>query len=532
MGGATLHTGYRRAPFAAVAFAVGLLQTSCIVLPARIASGVKGVVVDAASGELIADALVVVRFDGRFGDVLPDREVLGHREARSDARGRFRVRSLVRPGLSAWPLYKTDARVVSVFKAGYRCAKPIAVRRDGEVKIPLERALDAGDQRESCRPVPANRGEAEDYMTAWRGLFPAERRARNDENERQLARLLEARAALGFGENCRGPVSDLALARDGLRAGYSVVPEGPEIHLVEFAPDRPRSQQQIGRDEGSPARRLAWTSAGHLVLWEPAADTYRFASPSIFGSNRFEIVWKAPRSRGAPPAALGSGATRVENEGRPLHSLLEPADLNDEGDSRWFGRTFSLERSLDPATGLARDRLAVVRENGTRYKIPLPGEACGPHGRFGRPHYRITASGDAGIDLRFVDGGCHAVQIDLETGAWEKIDESSDTAVCSDTRSVPASHFTTALRGYVREVQVARTAAGGDSVASYALIIGPDGSTHVETRNYLGEPVSAAVPDFPLATPLRRIDVSLVGSVSETWPAPPPVPARVEQDPL
>jgi hypothetical protein len=79
---------------------------------------------------------------------------------------------------------------------------------------------------------------------------------------------------------------------------------------------------------------------------------------------------------------------------------------------------------------------------------------------------------------------------------------------------------------------VARTAAGGDSVASYALIIGPDGSTHAETRNYLGEPVSAAVPDFPLATPLRRIDVSLVGSTSETWPAPPPVPAPVEQDPL
>jgi hypothetical protein len=532
MGGATLRIGHARALVAALAFALALFQTSCVVLPVRIASGVEGVVVDAVSGRSVADALVVVRFDGRYGDVLPDREVLGHREARTDARGGFRIGSLVRPGVSAWPFFKTDARVVAVLKEGYRCAKPVSIRIEGVVKIPLQPALDDDDQRESCRPVSANPGEAESYMTAWRALFPEKQKAEDAESERQIARILEARSVLGFGENCEGPVIDLALAPDGLRAGYVAVTERPEVRIVDLAPRGSLTSELVMHDESSPPRRLAWTSAGDLVLWEPSADAHHSVSPSIFGSDRFEVVWKPSHRRVPPPAAPSFRARRVKTDSRPQHSPLDPADLNDEADTRWLGRTFSLNRTLDPETGLARDLLAVVREDGSRYEIPLPGEACGPHGRFGRPHYRITAAENAGIDLRFVDGACHAVLIDLETGVWARLDESSEPALCSSARNVPASHFNIALRSYAREVQLARTAAGGDPAASYAVILEPDGTTLVETRSHAGEAVSTPVSDFPLTTPLRRINVSLVGRVYKAPPAPPPVRGVNDLDPL
>ena len=62
-----------------------LLLTSCVVLPVRIGPAVDGQVVDQASGKPVADALVVVRFDGRYDDVLPDRDLIGHQEARTDA---------------------------------------------------------------------------------------------------------------------------------------------------------------------------------------------------------------------------------------------------------------------------------------------------------------------------------------------------------------------------------------------------------------------------------------------------------------
>jgi hypothetical protein len=532
MDGATLRIGHGRAPIAALVFALALFQTSCVILPVRIAPGIEGVVVDAVSGSGVADALVVVRFDGRYGDVLPDRQVLGHREARSDGQGAFQVDSLVRPGVSAWPFFKTDARVVAVLKEGYRCATPVSIRTKDVVKIPLQPALDDNDQRDSCRPVSANPGEAESYMTAWRALFPEKQRAEDAESERQIARILEARAVLGFGENCEGPVIDLALSPDGLRAGYVAVREKPEVHIVDLASEGSLASDLVTQDESSPPRRLAWTSAGDLVLWEPSADAHRSVSLSIFGSDRFEVVWKPPQRRVQPPASQIFRASRVKIDSRPQHSPLDPSDLNDEADTRWLGRSFSLNRTLDPSTGLGRDLIAVVRENGSRYEVPLPGEACGPHGRFGRPHYRITAAENAGVDLRFVDGACRALLIDLETGAWAKLDESYEPASCNSERNVPASHFNIALRSYAREVQLARTAAGGDPAASYALILEPDGTTLVETRSHAGEAVSTPVSKFPLTTPLRRINVSIVGGVYKAPPAPPPVPAVDDLDPL
>ena len=44
---------------------------------------VAGRVIDAKSGAPVAGAIVVVRYDARYDDLLPDRDVLGYRELRS-----------------------------------------------------------------------------------------------------------------------------------------------------------------------------------------------------------------------------------------------------------------------------------------------------------------------------------------------------------------------------------------------------------------------------------------------------------------
>lgn len=532
MRGAAGRIHQERALLAALAVSALLFQTSCAVLPVKVAPGSSGVVVDADTGVPIADALVVVRYDGRHGDVLPDREVLGHREVRSDARGQFSVDSLVRAGLSVWPVYKTEVRVVAVFKDGYRCARPAANRRGGPIRVRMHAALDADDQRASCSPVPANPGEADEYLGAWRGLFPDTDPLAEPDSERQLVRVVETRSALGYGENCQGPVFDLALAPNGQRASYVVAPDVPEVRIVEFSAAGPRRSDFVVRDESWPPRRLAWTSTGDLVLWEPSADTQRSVSPSIFGSDRFEVVWRAPNRRVAPPAAPSFQATRVKTSSAVQHSPLDPADLNDEGDARWSGRSFSVKRTIDAKTGLASESLHMVRADGSANAIALPGESCGPLGRFGRPHYRITADGRSGIDLRFIDGGCHAIAIDFESGAWTRLDATSDIAVCNESRSVPASAFNAALQSYAREVEKIRVSAGADPVASYALVIAKDGSTRIETRNHMGEAITAAAPDFPIETPLRRIDVSLLGSVYAPLGSTPAVPEARGLEPL
>ena len=78
--------------------ALSLLLGSCLISPVRYAPTVDAKVVDAVSGEPLEGALVVVRYDGRYDDLLPDREVLGHVEARSDARGRVRLGPLFKAG--------------------------------------------------------------------------------------------------------------------------------------------------------------------------------------------------------------------------------------------------------------------------------------------------------------------------------------------------------------------------------------------------------------------------------------------------
>ena len=386
-----MHGGEERAPrvrgagfLAAAALAAGLLLlTSCVVLPVRTAPAVDGLVVDQASGQPVPGALVVVRFDGRYDDVLPDRDLIGHQEARSDASGRFRMERLVRAGLSAWPHFKTEARVVGVMRAGYRCAAPQAVPESGPVRIELTPALDELDRRESCRPVTGGRGEVTAYMDAWRALFADAGAQAPSESDRQVERLLAARTVLGFGENCAGPVTDLAISPDGARAALRIAsPHGDRWQRIElasgalraieapaagFAGRAPGLGERLRADPGR-ARLRARASAHHSAL--ATARTTR----DLVGED-------------APPAAPARGQ-RAAGARAAL-----PEDLSDESDRLWRGRSFALARTLDPTSGLPADELRVVREDGSRYSLRLPGEACGQAGHFGRPHYRITADG-------------------------------------------------------------------------------------------------------------------------------------------
>jgi hypothetical protein len=475
------------------------------------APAVDGLVVDQTSGMPVADAVVVVRFDGRYDDVLPDRDLIGHQEARTDASGRFRMERLVRAGFSAWPLFKTEARVVGVMHEGYRCAAPRGVPASGPVRIALTPALDALDRRESCRPLTAERGEVTAYMDAWRTLFADAGAQAPSESDRQLERLLAARTVLGFGENCAGPVTDLAISPGGARAALRIAGgESDGLQRIELATGARRAIDAPA--SGSPNARLAWLAASELVLVEPGDASARASTRGTLATARFERIWSG--SDEAAPAAPSTGAGSSDRS-RPL----DPEDLSDESDRLWRGRTFALARTLDPTTGLPADELRVTHEDGSRFAFTLPGEACGSPGRFGRPHYRMAADGRSGLDLRFVGGGCHAVRIDLESGAWKKLDAASAPAQCETARRVPIANLSVALRGYMREVEAALAEAGADPAAAFVLEIDEDGETHARARDFAGDQRDLRLPRFPLRTPLRRIDVSTVGLARPAAPA-------------
>jgi hypothetical protein len=516
----------REASGLALAAALVLNLSSCILLPVRVAPGIEGTVVDRASGEPLADAIVLVRFDGHYGDALPDREHLGHAETVTGPDGRFRVRTYVRGGVSLWPHFRTEARVVGVMREGYRCPPLLLVPSSEPLRIELSAALDPADRRDSCRPVSSRRGEAEAYHAAWRKLFPTRVSAEEREQQRQLERLLAARAAFGFGDNCEGPVRDLALAPGGRHAAFAAdAAEGPEIRLVELTPGAGGRDRLVAKAEGVPPRRLAWTGPDELVLWQPSSEADRVISPSIFAPGRSEVVWTGSR---ALPRALDGGAP-ASSKRTSSHRPLDPEDLSDEAETRWLGRSFSLERRLDPETGLSRDRLRVTRADGSRHEIDLPGEPCGPRARFGQPHYRIAAGGRLGLDLRWVDGGCHAVRIDFETGGWTRLDHGDAPSVCRAQRRVAPGQLATALRGWTRELHTAMDQAGADPGAAYVLRIAPDSATQVQARDFAGEPLTLKAPRFPVSTPLRRIDVTNVAPATPGSRAQPQTsPAALE----
>jgi hypothetical protein len=491
---------------------LALLQISCVVLPVRVAPGVSGTVVDVASGKPVEGALVVVRFDGHYDDILPDREVLGHREAKTDSRGRFSIGFLMKPGISAWPTFRTEARVVAVMGDGYRCPRPQRVPDSREVRVGIQPALDANDRRDSCSPVPAEKGEAVAYMAAWRQLYPDAQAGPDADEIHQLERLLSARSKFGFGENCEGPALDLALAPDGHRAAFEIAGDREsEVHVMELLASRSKLTEVVARDLQPSARRLAWMSPAELVLWEPAADSYQSVSPSVSSTGEFERIWSAtgPASRAfdrseAPPLQPEQMAALV----------LAPEDLNDEGDARWRGRSFVLQQRPNPETGLPQDDLRVYRKDATSYTLSLPGEVCGPRGRFGRPQYRIAADSRTSLDLRFVEGGCHVVRTDLETGEWSVLDSVKRAGVCRATRRIQPTELRTALRGYTRELESAIVEAGADPASAYALRIEANGKTRLDTRGFSGASMTIEVPRFPLHTPLQRIEISTLSGGS------------------
>ena len=503
---------------------LALAQGACL-LPVRSAPGVAGRVVDQASGEPVEGALVVVRFDGRYGDQLPDREHLGHAETRTGPDGRFEVSRYTRGGLTFWPMFETEARVVAVLGQGYRCAAPIHVKRDREVRIQLTPALDAQDRRQSCRPLASRRGEAESYRLAWQALFPAPETPADREKKRQVARLLRARAAMGFGQNCQGPVSDLTLAPGGQRTAFIAPGEaGPQVQLVELGHEGPGAPKIVSELGDGTGRRLAWNGAGELVLFRPASRAQRVLSASVFAPGRSEVVWSTTPSF---PASIDRNVPLSSGRDDPQRPL-EPADLSDEAETLWLGRSFAVEQSADPSTGLSADRLVVTREDGGRYEIALPGEACGEP-RYGLPQYRIGAGGRLSVDLRFVEGGCHALAIDLESGRIARLDRSTEGATCRTQRSIPPAQLQTALRGWSRELDAVLANAGADTGASYAIHIAKDGATRVQARDFAGAPLEVDAAPFPITTPLRRIDVTHVAPHQDGSRAfPGTVPADLE----
>jgi len=506
-----------------VSLALAALATThagCLLLPVRTAPGVEGRVIEAATRRPLADAIVVVRFDGRHGDLLPDREHLGHAEVRTDADGRFRIGRRFEPGVAFWPFFTGESRVISVLAEGYRCPRPRKVASGAPVEITLSAALDVADQRESCRPVAARPGEAAAYMAGWRSLFEDEAADREQEEQRRLEQILAARAALGFGENCEGPVLDLALSPDGALAAYAAREEqAMAIHVVELGAKL--GPTRVGAFPRTPPRRVAWTSPSQLVLWEPVAEPMRIAASAPLGDGPVEVIWRAPRQP-ARPKPKPRLRTSTPPPAAPPGMPLEPEDIYDEGANRWDGRGFTLMRSLDPATGLARDQLRVVAGDGTRHEIDLPGEPCGPTGHFGRPQYRIAEDGRHGVDLRFVDGGCRALSIDLESGAWSALDPAGgERAVCRTERRIPPSHLGVALRGYLRQVEESLGGADLDASRAYVLRIDPSGRTYAETRDASGQQRLVLVAPFPVTTPLQIVHVSNVAPLHGVAPSSP-----------
>src|SRR5262249_20014163 len=234
----------------------------------------------------------------------------------------------------------------------------------------------------------------------------------------------------------------------------------------------------------------------------------------------------AARPSPAPPAA-------------PAPLPLEPEEVYDEGATRWEGRGFSVAHRPDPDSGLAADELRIVGASGERRAIELPGETCGAGGAFGRPQYRTPADGDHAVDLRFVDGGCRALWIDLESGTWKRLDPSGAArAECRTERRIPPSTLAVALRGYLREVEASLEGAGGDPTRPFAPRIDATAHTRAATPAPEGRRRRVGVSPFPVRPPLRMIQISNVSSLdgredAERPPAPEPSPdPRATPEPL
>jgi len=464
-----------------------------------------GQVLDARTGAPLPGAIVVVRYDTRHDDLLPDRDLLGHVEVVSGVDGRFEAGPIWRPGLAVWPLVRVEARIESVLAEGHRCAGPLAVPLGGHLEVALEPTGDAEDRRLSCRPVTAEARTVPRYLAAWRALHPKRDLVAERKRARRLEEVLEARSALGHGANCEGPVQDLAVAPGGERIAFRVHDEqGDWVGVIRAADAAPLSRLRVEMPD-SGRWQLGWTDPDELVLWEPSNDmdrTHSLALVTLAGGAP-RVLWRAPAP---PPAAPGYD--------------LELSRSHDRARAQWLDRTFRMHRTVDPVTGLGREALRVEHDNGVTQDIGLPGEPCGLIARFGALDGRVADRGRTAFDLRFVEGACHAVAVDLWSGSWRVVDDAKGGAVCRDARSFPASQLQTALAGYMDEIHIALEQAGADPKASFSLRIGEAGATTVASRGFDGEIRVVEVAPFPLETPLQRIDVAVLGTVAPRAKAP------------
>lgn len=489
---------------AGAAWALALAASGCLPLPVHTAPSFEGRVVDSADGRPLAGAIVVVRFDAVRSAGQPARELLGHMELTTDADGRFATGLFVRPGLALVPHVHTEARLAGVMAPGYRCPRPAVLSVSEPAHLALQRAAHDDERRATCPPIAALPRRIPRYLAAWRDLYsPSSGRgdsAPPGARDARIERLLAARRVFGFGENCEGPVLDLALAPDGERLAYLALARGGPRVFVGWSDERRAGTWVDVPGPAAPGetRRLAWTRRGELALWDPVGALEPLTPdgiPSPDGET-LEIVWRPD-----PPAAAPAPAPDA-------HGLSEPRD---EAYARWRGRSFAVEPVLDPSSGLPIDRLSVSGPGAGSRVFELPGEACGAAARFGRPYERIAADGRTALDLRFVDGGCHVVATDLEDGRSRRVDRQEGRARCTESRWLPPNRIATALVGYVAEIESALERAGADPSAPYALRVARDGRAEALSRSLRGDRVRATLPAFPVDTPLRRIEVSLVG---------------------
>lgn len=471
----------------------GGLLLACAPLPARVVPPISGVVVDARTGRPVARAQVHVRHEGRYDQVLPERRILGEGKADSDAAGRFRVETRLRPSLTLWPWLVTETRVVAVSAEGYRCSPPRVLEPRRPLRIALVPAFDAEDRRASCRPEEPGAGTP----TASAGA-PGHGEGLPDG-------VLTARATLGFGANCQGPVLDLSLAPDGRHAAWTERgAAGVAVRLASLGPERSRPVL-VARTSELRGRRLAWTATGALVLATAPGPR------EIVPGSPLEVLWRPGDE--ALPAALDPTAS-------PERPAPDAADRNDQLALRWADRTFVLLRRADAETGGVREWLRVVEPDHTSRSLPLPGEACSLGGRFGRPQERITADGSAALDLRWLEGGCRAVRLDLAAGSWKRLDRARAVGTCRESRRVPAFVLRSAMGEYAAELEQRLVEAGLDPRAAFTLWINPRAETRLTTRDAEGAPRTLAVPAFPLTTPLARVQVTAAGAATSVSPAP------------
>jgi hypothetical protein len=464
-----------------------------------------------ASGAPLPGALVVVRFDASYEEAPERYRPLAWRSVRSGLEGRFRAGPVLAPGIEAWPWQRSRARVLVALAEGHLCADEQELAADGSTRIALAPAGSEAERRASCPPLAGWPAGARDYAAAWRNLYAATPPdASTTPPERDLSRAVAFRRGFGFGANCTGPVLDLSLAPDGSRAALLLARGGEvEVQLVELSGAPGPVRRSLAHLPAEPPPRLAWTRSGGLIS---------AGAGSGAGAGRPELLagpLDAPAGAGDDPAArmlwrpeTPPASLAVETPDDP--PALEAADRHDDEGLRWSGRSFEDLHEVDAETGLPRDRLHVMDAGGATVTLPLPGEPCGPEGRFGRPQLRVSADGTRGLDLRFVEGACRAVAIDLTSGDWETLDGESEAGLCATQRQVPASQLAGALPGYLRELRRLLGEAGLDPAGAFVLDFESSAPARLEAQAPDGQRRALAVPPFPLATPLRRIAVGVV----------------------